>query len=663
MTITFVDGIEPIISRYQLSSGTGGDVYSPFLQGWELYGNVRGEWRLFDSHSGTSVLDDGELHEFVVNFEGLPMKAIRLCQTGRNGVGSCQMHINGFMVSGDVLGPPELISQRTRFVSSDLGFAMSNKASTVSVATNTASEMNDEQFMVARERNGNPSAPEVSEYVIGSDDGVRGNRESECPEELPEVARRVVTETSTSHSQSSMSVVSPLSLVSEREHSRGSHGSSTFAETRFDATAVIPGLVPPLERPNGKRELEPNALTPLDSDQSSSSPPIHRPTEPVNVSEETTNQICSNTNQDPSVSNQPTTPNPPESASGGGDAANSVNVDETVLIPEAGPSVDPADWRHLITDLSGLEVVRELGSSRFGTVRLFRPPKPRTNDEAVDGFEYFAAKFCNAGDNREGLKVFKERMNKFISLSHPHVMPIVGIVPPTKGTGPIIITPYSRSGALEDVLTLVRQNNPPSFWNDATKLRMIVGLVSGLNYLHNQGIVHRELKPTDLIITENGSLLISDITTSILEEHNYTRASQVGGPSYMAPEVYDDEQDATKMRDPKADIFSFGLILYELLTHQKVFPSAMSAAMIMCRAMSTRPNDRPKIPSFIHPVLRELITQSWNAATTKRPMMDTLWKRMRDVEFNLFPNVTVTIGPRPVRSDDPTKKSKCETDA
>jgi serine/threonine protein kinase len=358
--------------------------------------------------------------------------------------------------------------------------------------------------------------------------------------------------------------------------------------------------------------------------------------------------------------NHPTTPNSPESAPGGGDDANSVNVDETALIPEAGPSVVPADWRNLITDLSGLEEVRELGSSRFGAVRLFRRPNPPNGHESAGGFEYFAVKCYNPGDNREGFEVFKEQMNKFISLSHPHVMPIVGIIPPAKGTGPIIITPYSRYGSLEDVLILVRQNTPPSFWNDATKFRMIVGLVSGLNYLHHQGIVHRELKPTDLLITENGYVLINDITASILEEHSYTRASQVAGASYMAPEIYDSVPREERIYDPKSDAFSFGLILYELLTHQKVFPSAMSAAMIMRRAMSTRPNDRPNIPSFIPPALRELITRSWHPATKERPTMDTLWKHMRDIGFKLFPNVSVTVGPLPVTSDAPMNTTKCD---
>jgi serine/threonine protein kinase len=170
---------------------------------------------------------------------------------------------------------------------------------------------------------------------------------------------------------------------------------------------------------------------------------------------------------------------------------------------------------------------------------------------------------------------------------------------------------------------------------------MSVGLVSGLIYLHNNGIVHRELKPRDLIVEEDGSLRICGYATSILEEHRFTRASQVGGPSYMAPEIYEDRCDGPKIRDPKSDVFSFGLILYELLFCSRVFPASMSAAVIMRRAMSTRPSDRPKIPPGIHAVLREMIIRCWIATTTKRPTMEDLWKRMREVGFRLFPDLEV----------------------
>jgi serine/threonine protein kinase len=177
------------------------------------------------------------------------------------------------------------------------------------------------------------------------------------------------------------------------------------------------------------------------------------------------------------------------------------------------------------------------------------------------------------------------------------------------------------------------------------KLRMIISLVSGLNYLHHHGIVHLELKPSDLIVQEDFSLRISDYATSTFEDHGFARASQVGGPSYMAPEIYDDEEDGRRWHDPKTDVFSFGLILYELITGQKVFPATLSAALIMRRAMSNRPRDRPGIPHDINPVLREMITRSWVPNVRLRPTFEIYWKQMREISFKLFPDVHVSVHP------------------
>jgi serine/threonine protein kinase len=307
-----------------------------------------------------------------------------------------------------------------------------------------------------------------------------------------------------------------------------------------------------------------------------------------------------------SISGKPADGSWHESFPGGRDDVHCVTIEECVLFPEMVQSADSADRQTLITEMSGMEEVRELGSSRNGVVYLVR----RRNELRDDGdeFEYFAAKFYDAGDNRDGLEAFKERMNTFLSLSHPHVIRIVGIIAPTRATGPIILTPYNSDGSLEDVLTLIRQNHTPSYWNDATKLRVILSLVSGLNYLHNHGIVHRDLKPTDLLVGRDGSLFITDYMTSFLEEHHYTRSSQVGGASYMAPEVYDGDPGT----DARTVVLSFGLIIYELLTYQKVFPPSMSTTVMVRRAKSSSPRDRPTIPRDTHAVLRELITRSWN---------------------------------------------------
>jgi serine/threonine protein kinase len=272
--------------------------------------------------------------------------------------------------------------------------------------------------------------------------------------------------------------------------------------------------------------------------------------------------------------------------------------------------------------------------SRFGLTRLLK--------RSVDGgFEYFAAKFYNSGDNREGLQTFLSRINPIAALSHPHVMPIVGLIEPTRTQGPVVITRYSECGSLLDVLDRVRNNDPPPFWSSEAKLSMILGLLSGFRYLHSHGIVHRELKPSDLIVEFDGSIRICGYLTSIFEEYHYTRASQVSAPSYMAPEVYEEHYIGERMRNPKSDVFSFALILYELLFGPRVFPQSMSAAVIMRKAMSARPRDRPALPAGVHPVLREIIQRGWGSAAEKRVDFESMWKCLRDVGFKIFSDVEV----------------------
>jgi serine/threonine protein kinase len=179
-----------------------------------------------------------------------------------------------------------------------------------------------------------------------------------------------------------------------------------------------------------------------------------------------------------------------------------------------------------------------------------------------------------------------EQMRPFVELDHPGVMPIRGLIGPTKGVGPIVLTPYSECGSLEDVLIQVRKNNPPAFWNNETVTKIIFSLITGFEYLHRQGIVHHEFKLSDIIIQSDRAAKLSDYMTSFLEERKFTKASQVGSPFYMAPEVYGDDDGGRKMKDPKTDVFSFGVIAFELVTTAKVFPMAMAAATVMRRVMS-----------------------------------------------------------------------------
>jgi serine/threonine protein kinase len=288
--------------------------------------------------------------------------------------------------------------------------------------------------------------------------------------------------------------------------------------------------------------------------------------------------------------------------------------------------------------MASIEEVCTLSSSRFGSVRLVR--------RAVEGgFEHFVAKHYNAGDNCDGLQAFQDRVRGLVSLSHPSVLPIVGLIPPARTAGPIVLAPDSEFGSLSDVLDRVRRNDPPPFWNDAGKLRVIVSLISGFAYLPSQGVVHRELQPSDLIVQSDGSIRICGYLTSVLEEQKFARASQVSAPSYMAPELYEDRENERKSQDPKTDVFSFGLIPYEILCTQRVFPASCSAPVIMRQAMSAKAADRPVIRGDLHPVLRELIVKSLCAASSKRPTFEAMWARLRAIEFKVVPTVEIEFVP------------------
>jgi hypothetical protein len=113
----------------------------------------------------------------------------------------------------------------------------------------------------------------------------------------------------------------------------------------------------------------------------------------------------------------------------------------------------------------------------------------------------------------------------------------------------------------------------------------------------------------------------------------------------MAPEVYDDGLEGKKVRDMRTDVFSFRLILHELLTGQKTFPKSLSVATIMRKALSARAKDRPQIPDTVHVVLRELISGSWQPSLAKRPTMSIIWQRMREVDFHFFPSGSVLFTP------------------
>jgi serine/threonine-protein kinase len=102
---------------------------------------------------------------------------------------------------------------------------------------------------------------------------------------------------------------------------------------------------------------------------------------------------------------------------------------------------------------------------------------------------------------------------------------------------------------LQDVMTIMTQ------------------LLDALDYAHEHGVVHRDIKPQNIIMTPNGRLKVADFGIARIDNSNLTQVGSImGTPAYMSPEQY-----AGQQVDRRSDIFSCGVVLYELLTGVKPF--------------------------------------------------------------------------------------------
>lgn len=120
----------------------------------------------------------------------------------------------------------------------------------------------------------------------------------------------------------------------------------------------------------------------------------------------------------------------------------------------------------------------------------------------------------------------------------------------------------------ESLAQRIKRGDYPS---RAEALKIVAAVADALAAAHALGVVHRDVKPANILLTKDGRVKVSDfgVAKAMGEATELTRTGMtVGSPAYMAP-----EQVRGERVDPRADIFSLGVILYELLLHRKPFPA------------------------------------------------------------------------------------------
>jgi TPR repeat protein len=165
--------------------------------------------------------------------------------------------------------------------------------------------------------------------------------------------------------------------------------------------------------------------------------------------------------------------------------------------------------------------------------------------------------------------------------------------------------------------------------------RIAVGIALAMRYLHSCGVIHRDLTPANILLDWEWRVRIADFGRSLSPETPPLIQSKDNWPlfhsHYRAPECYDGECSSL------SDVFSFGLILYELLTGQSAFPRTLGQWQIEFRVVVT--NERPEIPESVLPSARDLIADCWAVDPDDRPPFAEIVDRLVEMNFRVMENV------------------------
>ena len=172
-------------------------------------------------------------------------------------------------------------------------------------------------------------------------------------------------------------------------------------------------------------------------------------------------------------------------------------------------------------------------------------------------------------------------------------------------------------------------------------MKLMEQVCSALDFAHQRNVVHRDIKPANLMLTDDDTVKITDFGTAKIIQFGMAQTSHVmGTPSYMSP-----EQVKGKPVDGRSDIFSLGVILYELMTGEKPFPGE-NITTVIYKIINEEPIPPRSLDSSIHPGLSAVITHALAKDPTARfqncqELLDAL-KNYRDVAD---PETTVRISP------------------
>ena len=255
-----------------------------------------------------------------------------------------------------------------------------------------------------------------------------------------------------------------------------------------------------------------------------------------------------------------------------------------------------------------------------------------------DSKEQFVAKSLESSledYSKSEIKNFVREIKIVSQLNHPSIMKYIGLSQIDDLSGiPAIIVEYLPNGSYYSYKKKINDISDESKeevikWTETKKLIYFFGISAGMTYLHSHNIIHRDLKPKNIFLDDSLHPKISGFNISkYIGNESFSKSNKLKGtPAYLAPEVYS-KHEYSKW----SDVYSFGLIMYEIILEEKPFSKFFSPKEV--KEIICDKQERPKFLKPINDSYRRLIEQCWSQNPEDRPSFEYIANELKmNTEF------------------------------
>uniref|UniRef100_A0A0D9XJX6 non-specific serine/threonine protein kinase n=1 Tax=Leersia perrieri TaxID=77586 RepID=A0A0D9XJX6_9ORYZ len=243
-----------------------------------------------------------------------------------------------------------------------------------------------------------------------------------------------------------------------------------------------------------------------------------------------------------------------------------------------------------------------------------------------NGTEVAVKKFLDQEFYGDALDEFRCEVKIMRRLRHPNIVLFMGAV--TRPPHLSIVSEYLPRGSLYMII-----HRPDCQIDEKRRIKMALDVARGMNCLHTSvpTIVHRDLKSPNLLVDNNWTVKVCDFGLSRLKHSTFLSSkSTAGTPEWMAPEVLRNEQS-----NEKCDVYSFGVILWELAALQRPWRGMNPMQVVGAVGFQDR---RLDIPMEVDPLVASIIRDCWQKDPNLRPSFNQLTSYLKTLQRLVIPS-------------------------